>query len=136
QTGYGMCLKCVDHCPEQAKDNFHQRIKELGGKVIGEYKESRVPVECICEKGHKCHPRPSGIKSGQGMCLKCVNLCSEQSKDNFYHNIKELGGKIIGVYVNSCIHVECECSEGHKCYPTPSSIQQGHILCPICSKKG
>ena len=70
------------------------------------------------------------------MCLKCVNLCPKQAKDNFYNNIKKLGGKVIGEYVNSSKSVECECEKGHKCYPIPSSIQQGCGMCPKCSRKG
>jgi hypothetical protein len=49
QQGDGMCLKCAGKCPAQGKENFIRRIEELGGKVIGEYQGSHVPVKCICK---------------------------------------------------------------------------------------
>ncbi len=38
-------------------------------------------------------------------------------------------------YLNAERQIECRCSYGHRCFPTPASIQQGHGMCGICKNK-
>ncbi len=130
-----MCRICVNQDPETAKNNFYKNIEKLNGKVIGEYKGKDIPVECICKDNHKCNPRPGCVQQGQGICLVCVNHDSNTAKNNFIKSIKQLGGKVIGVYKNTHTSVECICKDGHECYPLPHSIQQGSGMCGICKYK-
>ncbi len=132
QQGQGMCLICAKQDPETSKQNFYANIERLEGKVIGEYVNSATKIECICSKGHTCFPMPVSLQQGQGMCLVCVGLDPETSKRNFYANIKRLDGEVIGEYVNSATKIECRCSRGHRCFPTPASIQQGQGMCLVC----
>jgi len=135
QQGEGMCRICAGNDSETAKQNFYKNIENLGGKVIGEYKNTDTPVECICKEGHPCNPRPHGIQKGEGMCIICAGKDSETAKQNFYKNIENLGGKVIGDYINSSTPVECICKEGHTCNPIPNGIQQGQGMCRICAGK-
>jgi hypothetical protein len=128
------CMKCSGHCREHAQENFRKRIKELGGKVVGEYKGIHVGVECKCLKKHKCKPVPSYIRDGGGMCKICANLDTKTAGKNFNDAIEKLGGCVIGEYKNAKVGVDCICPEKHRCKPIPSSIQQGNGMCKICSK--
>ena len=129
------CRKCSGRDSETAKQNFIRRIQELGGKVLGMYVNSNTNVKCLCEKGHVCTPTPSNIKSGKGMCKVCTSGM-ELSKQNFTNKIQELGGKVLGEYINNSTHVKCICKKGHICFSVPGRIQQGSGMCSICSQVG
>jgi len=73
QQGRGMCGICAGCDFNTSENNFFQNIEKLGGIVKGEYKGNDIPVDCVCEKNHKCCPRPSDIQQGQGMCGICKN---------------------------------------------------------------
>jgi hypothetical protein len=132
-NGHGMCKICAGNDSETAKHNFYTNIKKLGGTVIGKYKGKDIPVDCICPEGHNCHSYPSGIRDGGGMCSICSGCDSETAKQNFYTNIKKLGGTVIGKYKGSSTPVHCICSNDHLCNPDPNHIQQGRGMCGICA---
>jgi hypothetical protein len=67
------------------------------------------------------------------MCRICTGQDPETAKTNFYARILELGGKVLGEYVNSSTRILCVCSQGHECFVSPNSIQQGHGMCRICT---
>lgn len=136
QQGQGMCRICVGQDFETSKHHFIDHIKELGGQVIGEYMGSKIPVDCICPNGHKCNPAPTSIKQKQGMCRICAGNDPETSKQNFINRIQELGGRVIGEYKGDSIPINCNCPNGHKCNPSPSSIRNGHGMCPQCIQSG
>lgn len=118
---------------EMGRKRFIKSVEGMGGKVLGEYKGNKIPVECICKNGHKCWLRPGGIQQGK-TCWTCgTNF--ETSKHNFIKNIEKLGGKVIGKYINARIPVDCICKNGHKCCPSPDSIKQGRGCCSRCRNK-
>jgi len=129
----GMCKICAGNDSETSKQNFYKNIETLGGRIIGEYKDKDTPVDCICSEGHSCNPRPGYIRDGGGMCGICAGHDPEAAKQNFYNNIKNLGGRVIGEYKGADTPVDCICSEGHPCNPRPSDIKQGHGMCKRCS---
>jgi hypothetical protein len=133
KSGQGICLVCAGQCPKQSREKFINLIKALGGIVIGEYINVHTPVECECEKGHICFPRPSEIQQGGGMCKKCSGHCQEQAKDNFIKSIENIGGKVIGEYIDAHTPVECVCKNNHTCYPYPTNIQRGLGMCLTCA---
>jgi hypothetical protein len=133
QRGEVMCRICAGNDPEAAKQNFYNNIENSGARVIGEYINSSTPVECICQNGHSCNPRPNRIQQGEVMCRICAGNDPETAKQNFYNNIKNLGGIVIGEYINSSTPVECICQNGHSCNPSPHYIQRGHGMCRICA---
>lgn len=135
QRGQGMCKICAGRDLSTAGENFKKRVVELGGKVLGEYRGSRVHVKCECAKGHECNPLPSSVKQGWGICLICVNHDPATAEANFKIRIAELGGKVLGEYRGNRIPVKCECKEGHICHPYPTDIQQGGGMCSSCGLK-
>ncbi|MDD4930681.1 MAG: hypothetical protein PHG66_00810 [Candidatus Colwellbacteria bacterium] len=134
QQGKGMCIICAKQDPKTAEDNFHKYVSTLDGKVIGKYVNSYTQVECICSNGHTCNPYPCNISKGLNICKICAGQDLQTSTDKFIKNIHKLGGKVIGTYINNRMRVECICIANHKCWPIPSSIQQGQGMCPKCAK--
>jgi len=75
QQGKGICVTCAGHDSDTARDNFRHNIEVIfGGKQIGLYEYNKLPVECICPKGHQCWPKPTNVQQGQGMCKKCCQV--------------------------------------------------------------
>jgi len=131
-------IRCGSHVLDNMKilnyiEIFSKNIEKLGGKVTGKYKTSSNPVDCICKNGHKCTPIPSNIRRGNGMCRICVGLDPEIAGINFAKLIEELGGVVIGKYINAKTNVPCRCKNGHECNPNPGDIQQGQGMCKICA---
>jgi hypothetical protein len=132
--GIGMCLTCAGQDPREADAKFQKCIKDQGGRVIGRYNGANHPVECRCKNGHKCSPTPRHIIRGDGMCLTCAGHNPEVAEAAFRKCIKEKHrGKVIGPYKGSLHPVECRCSNNHKCYPTPNSVQRGYGICRTCA---
>lgn len=71
---------------ETSKHNFIKNIEKLGGKVIGKYINSVLPVECICKNGHTFWPFPSSIQQGRN-CGRCKNK-TEGKIMNFLQSLR------------------------------------------------
>lgn len=134
QQGQGMCNKCANRSKDEAEKIFINQIEILGGKVIGNYNGAHKPVNCICKNGHECTPRPSSIRLGRGMCKICAGKCKTKAEKKFVYTIENLGGKVIGKYINRNTGVDCVCKNGHECKPHPAGIRQGQGMCKICVK--
>ena len=63
-----MCRVCAGINPATSERNFIEKIHQLGGHVIGQYKQSHIFVKCLCPQGHECNPLPASIQQGFGMC--------------------------------------------------------------------
>lgn len=140
QQGQGICRTCGSWAASRKKvlasaAAFRARVAELGGQVVGEYVDALTPVDCICRQGHRCRPWPSNIQQGQGMCRTCTGLAPAAAETAFRASIAELGGRVVGEYVNSTTPVDCLCVEGHPCRPWPTNIQRGQGMCGQCAGK-
>lgn len=128
-----VCGICAGRDPSTVEARFRARIKELGGVVIGEYVTSLTPVEARCAVGHACNPRPSSVLSGRGMCWLCSGRHPSEAEVYFRARIEELGGVVLGKYVNSKTKVEVRCAEGHECSTPPNSVLSGAGFCLTCA---
>jgi hypothetical protein len=70
--GRGICFTCSGMNPEASEIKFLEDITKLGGKVIGQYKDSHSYVECICKNNHQCSITPTYVREGGGMCRQCT----------------------------------------------------------------
>jgi hypothetical protein len=116
----------------KAEKSFRATIEEAGGTVVGEYKNAKTPVACICSEGHECSPTPTHVKNN-GWCQECAGNSSKATEIKFAHKVVDLGGTMIGTYKNNKTRVLCVCSDGHLCLPMPSFIFKGFNLCRECS---
>lgn len=50
----------------------------------------------------------------------------------FRARVAELGGQVLGVWVNARTPIDCVCANGHVRRPKPNSVQQGQGICRVC----
>jgi hypothetical protein len=62
-----------------------------------------------------------------------VGLDRDTAEAEFYARVKAMGAVALEPYRNARTKVHVQCSEGHDCYPTGQSVQQGKAICAICS---
>lgn len=127
------CAICSGHDPISARLWFENRVKELGGTLVGKYVDAHIPVSIICEDGHPTSIIPNNLKSGQGICRACAGLDPKVAEQKFINRVKELGGTVIGKYSYSHIPVEALCPIGHICTPTPQNVNRVQNICLKCS---
>lgn len=133
QQNRGICRVCADRDPATTKTAVYARIAELGGRVVGPYVDTATPVHIVCAAGHDCHPRPSGILQGQGLCRTCAGKNPSAAKAAFHSRIAEMGARVVGRYINTNVPVHVVCAAGHDCYPWPTWVQQGGGICRRCN---
>lgn len=129
------CRFCSKTDKMIAELKFRLRIREIGGKVKGVYKNTQTEVSCICFHNHPCNPLPNNIIRGQGMCKVCARNDSETAEKEFRERCDKAGVIIKGDYINSATRIECVCPKDHICYPLPSSIQGGKEFCVECLRR-
>lgn len=134
-SGGGLCRTCARKDPVATEAAFRARIIEQGGQVIGEYINARKPVECICANGHRCQPWPTRLQQGSGMCYICAGQDPAASEATLRLLVTELGGQVVGVYVNSQTPIDCICPNWHPCAPTPNNVRRGQGMCNACAGK-
>ena len=87
-----------------------------------------------CDKGHIIFMRVDSLRNGHrcGECYKEYNLSFVKA---FNDIIEQLGGKVIGKYVNKDTPIEVICKNGHSSYPRPGNVRNGQGICTICVNK-
>lgn len=120
-------------------DEFVARVAEINPSitVIGEYKDMRTKIECVCELGHHWFVRPDGLMAGYG-CNKCAAI-ERQSKrrkshQQFIDEVKTIHPdiKVLDTYVNSETKIQFMCSLGHIWKARPCNVLYGNS-CPLCA---
>lgn len=131
RQGVGICRVCAGCDPGAAEAKFRTRVADLGGRVVGEYVKGGTPVACVCAQGHPCRPTPLAL-AWAGICLVCAGKCPRVAEAKFRARLAELGGRMVGEYVNAGTPVACVCGLGHPCMPWPNSVTQGQGICRTC----
>lgn len=131
----GMCRTCAGQDTATAEAAFRARIADLGGQIVGEWKGSKVSVECVCPQGHLATPTPNCIQQGDGMCRLCARTDSAQAESAFRARVADLGGSVVGEYAGSGTPVDCRCPRGHLCSPRPTNIGRGLGMCRTCARQ-
>ena len=95
-----------------------------------------IIFQCEC---NICHETMDAFFFGapENESLQCI-FCGtkkrvSRSMNALYESIIQLGGRIIGGYVNANTPVQCICSRGHICSPIPNNIHKGQGMCATCS---
>lgn len=132
QKGRITCRVCAGQDPKGAETAFRARVSALGGTVVGVYVNSNTPVLVQCAQGHECRPRPASLQKGQGICRTCAGLDPRDASARFHTRVTELGGSVLGDYVNWATPVLVRCARGHECSAWPSDLRRGRGFCIAC----
>lgn len=106
-------------------------------KIIGDYINTKTPVEYLCECGEIHSKAPNSLLLGS----RCKKFCGSNNptKENleiFKNRIKEIDAsiEIIGEYKNQNIPIDfiCACGNHHK--KEPAQMLLGYTKCPACSQ--
>lgn len=57
---------------EEIKQDFLNIVSLRRWHIIGEYVNSKTPIEMECEKGHRWFPTPNTIVNNSSNCLYCA----------------------------------------------------------------
>lgn len=134
-AGGGICRRCAALRRPNAEDKFRACVEALGGVVIGEYRNSKTSVAVRCALGHRSTPFPGGVLAGGGICRACAKSCPKVAEARFRERVAELGGVVLGAYVDSNTPVAAQCAKGHDCAPRPGGVAKGGGICWTCSGK-
>lgn len=115
----------------KARQDFFDTVTKRGFTFIGPYISARCGVDVICPKGHPIKVNPLRFRQGAG-CKRCLRKDSQDAAVRFNIKIAELGGIIMGKYINAHTKVECVCEKGHVCKITPNAAQKALHLCRQC----
>lgn len=131
--GRGICRVCAGQDPATAEAAFRALVAELGGVVLGDYANNGTPVHIRCSQGHDCYPLPGNVRRRKTICRTCAGLNPADAEAAFRRRVEELGGTVLGEYVNTQTKVHVRCSAGHDRYPVPSNVGQGLGFCVTCA---
>ncbi len=131
------CRKCANKDPEQAEEEFLFLASNEGYIILDDYINSTIPLEAICPKQHIIYIHPSRFKQGSG-CIKCMNCCPIQAKENFINKLTAEGYLLCDIYVNTRVKTWIKCPNLHPWFIEPCEYLRGRrcIHCPRNESKG
>lgn len=118
------CKVCANRCHIQGGQKFKERVEAKGGKVLGEYVNTKTYIKVQCEHGHTWDVVPLSITGGS-WCQYCLGTTPEQAYQGFVEAVAAQGGTILGKYVNTKTPVRVRCHQGHEWDPSPTGVKQG-----------
>ena len=135
KRGHG-CPKCSNHCPEQAKQEFIELLKNNNHVLKSEYVNATTKVLIDFNCDHEFHwLQPNSYKNGI-RCPKCSNNCPEQAKQNLIELLKNNNHVLKSTYVNTETKVLIDFNCGHESHwIRPNDYKKGN-RCPLCKNKG
>lgn len=121
--------------PEDAWQDFRNRITALGGRVIEpEWLGRNTPHRVICRNGHEATPTPGSLAQGRGLCRACAGKDPLTAWRAFQDRVAELGGRVMEPEWLGCQRPHrVICAQGHEATPRPNTVQQGRGLCKTCA---
>lgn len=137
QAGQGICRPCANRDPNKAKQEFHERVAELGGVVLEpSWLGVMRPHRVRCAEGHEARPRPNAIQQGQGLCRTCVGNDPITAERNFRARVAALGGTLLeSSWLGAGTPHRIKCSKGHEATARPDGVGRGEGICGLCKGK-
>lgn len=128
------CLKCVNHCPEQAEEDLKTLVLTNGHELLSKYVSSKEKVLIDFKCGHVPHwITPHNYKTGQAGCPKCAGQCSALSKEKTLLLIEENGHELLSNYIDNTEKILIDFKCGHKPHwIAPYNYKEGK-WCPLCT---
>ena len=134
------CVKCLDNCPIQAKEELYSQAKTRGYQILGVYINTHTKIRMQCPNKHVIDITPNSFKRGT-TCAKCNGNCPIQSEEDLHLQAAERGYKILGNYHNSETKIKMQCPNNHIIDIRPDNFKSyGSCakctdMCPIQAKE-
>ncbi|MFY2157875.1 hypothetical protein ACOSZF_19895 [Cytobacillus firmus] len=118
------------------QEEYEHRIHGLGVAVLEEYQGLKKPILHLCKCGREWVSSPGNVLNGQ-KCKECkrkqMKLRFSKSRGLYETELKPLGIKLLGDYINSRTKTDHICVCGRKFNARPHRVLQGD-KCGICTK--
>lgn len=124
------CLACTKTSHEVCQERFYDIVRKRGGRALTQYVNTRTRVQLVCANNHIFDLAAGAVMYNNSWCEQCPRHCPIVEKE-FYDCVAAMGGKVIGVYVDTMTKVTLECEKGHSWKVTPNSILRG-TWCRTC----
>lgn len=70
KAGY-YCPICAGNHKETALNKLQKVVQKKGGKILGNYINSKTVLEVQCDKGHRWNPWPTHVVNNESWCPYC-----------------------------------------------------------------
>lgn len=133
--GTGLCLTCAGQDTKVAEVRFRQAVADLGGVVVGSWKNTHTRVRVRCAVGHECTPIPHLVFRRGSICRTCGRRDPEASWKAFRARVRELGGVVLEPSWKGALNPHrVRCAQGHEGSPRPSDVlNNGQGICRVCA---
>jgi hypothetical protein len=132
--GTGLCLTCAGQDTRVAEVRFRQAVADLGGAIVGPWKNTHTRVRVRCAAGHECSPVPYLVFSRRSICRTCGGRDPEAAWSAFRARVEELGGTVLeSSWMGALTPHRTRCAQGHEGNPRPASVvHKGQGICRVC----
>lgn len=137
RPGGGICRTCAGHDPAQAEADARRRLQSLGFTPAWEcWLGAGRPHAVTCAAGHEFTAYPSGLERRGCTCPHCAGRTTEAIESAFREAVIRQGATPAwDRWLGAIRRHRVICKNGHECWPTPNSIQQGKGVCRFCAGK-
>ncbi len=132
--GAGICRVCVGSDPAAAEAKFRAKIAELGGVVVGEYRDTKTAVHVRDAAGHDSYPTPDKIRDRGIPCRICSGRPDgAMAEAAFRARLAELGVTLLEpAWLGATARHRSICRSGHVGAVVPATIKRGALGCLVC----
>jgi hypothetical protein len=134
------CPKCMKNDPEQAEEDFRQKVEKNGHIQLTSYKKAIEKVLIDFQCGHEPHwITPNMYKEGNG-CPECgtlnmVEKRTKKSKKQFILLVKSKGHLLLSEFKNTHTKVLIDYKCGHEPrWVAPYDYKEREV-CPKCNQR-
>lgn len=131
----GWCNMCKQRGNEYTGVEINDIITGRNGVLISQYVDRRSKITFQCDRDHIVSVWPHCILDG-GWCTVCAETDPITAEKGFLQKVEEMGGTVLGKYVNAYTNVQISCDNKHIFYMQPSSIKHRGQWCSQCSRSG
>jgi hypothetical protein len=132
--GKGLCRTCAGQDTRVAEARFRQLVTDLGGMVLGSWKNTHTRVRIHCAAGHESSPMPHLAFRRGTICRTCARRDPDAAWNAFRARVEELGGIVLEPSWRGALNPHrVRCAQGHKGSPRPSDVLNGgQGICRAC----
>lgn len=131
QTDPAWIRWCKECCAEGTEEFVKFVVQSRNWTIESEYVDKDTLIKIRCDKNHlqNYHPQTFALKQ----CSTCIGRISDKTRQQFFDEVAERGGTVIGEYIDAKAKIECICANGHTFFPSPNMLHQNGNWCLECA---